>query len=740
MNITSDKAVNAGRSGFLMVLMAGLLTGIGTLVAATSFAALIFSGALAPFVTRGIGIALVTAVVCGVLVSLLGTCSRAIAIPQDRIAPVLALMAAAIVAGLPADLPPAQVFSTVTVAIVVATLLTGLSLTLMGLFRIGGLVRFAPQSVVGGFLAGTGWLLLLGGLRVGSDAPLDSPAELTLLLTPASLMHWLPGIGLGLVLLLVIGRVRHPLALPLLLIAATVGCYGLAALLGLSAVDLADRGWLLGPFPAGAALWRPLGAADLAATYWPAIREQAGGLLTIVLLSAVSILMTVSALELMVRRDLDVNRELRAAGFANLVAGLGGGMVGFHSLSFSALVINLGVRSRAVGLVAALVSAAALLIGPEPLGYLPRPVLSGLLAFLGLSFLTEWLLRSWSRVPRSEWVLIAVIALAMAVLGFLPGVGIGLLLAIGLFVINYSRTSVIRAALPGSRCRSTVERHPAEEGFLRAHGDRIHVVRLQGYLFFGTTRRLRAALAERLAAGGDPLRYLLLDFERVTGVDPSAVYVFAKLAQLAEQHRFRLVVTHVDTATARLLEGGALDEANLMALRLFPDLDHGLEWCEEQVLARHDGSNVEALPTILAQLCARLDSDADRAALMGYLAPLSLPPGSVLAAQGESSDALFFVEAGTVSVYRIGPDGARVRLRRTGPGTVVGEVGLYLGVPRSALVTTDGDTELLCLSAEALARMEREAPRLAAVFHRFMVEMAADRLLRATKALEDVAD
>ena len=78
-------------------------------------------------------------------------------------------------------------------------------------------------------------------------------------------------------------------------------------------------------------------------------------LIALLLTTINSILLNTSALELAADEEIDLNKELRASGLANLLGGFGGGMVGFQSLTLSALTLRMGVKSRVVGLVSAFV-------------------------------------------------------------------------------------------------------------------------------------------------------------------------------------------------------------------------------------------------------------------------------------------------------------------------------------------------------------------------------------------------
>ena len=93
-----------------------------------------------------------------------------------------------------------------------------------------------------------------------------------------------------------------------------------------------------------------------------------------------------------------------------------------------------------------------------------------------------------------------------------------------------------------------------------------------------------------------------------------------------------------------------------------------------------------------------------------------------------------------VSVFLETANGERIRLRRTEPGTIIGELGFYLQQPRTASVIADQDATVYRLSSQALLRMEDREPELAMVFHRFMAEFSSMRLVFTTRTLEAVAN
>src|SRR5690606_37450278 len=154
-------------------MFAGLLIGAIVLVFEISVVVLIFSGDLSVFAAQGIGFVIFGSIILGLIVSLGSSLHGVIAIPQDNTGVVLALIAASISGALPASATPEERFMTVMAAIILAGVVTGLSLLFLGVFKLGNLTRFIPYPVIGRILAGTGWLLFRGGISVMSDINLS---------------------------------------------------------------------------------------------------------------------------------------------------------------------------------------------------------------------------------------------------------------------------------------------------------------------------------------------------------------------------------------------------------------------------------------------------------------------------------------------------------------------------------------------------------------------------------------
>ena len=156
-------------TALLTGLLSGLIVGIVVVIVAISFAVLIFSGDLASLAPRGISLGLFTGLVMAGSIAVTSSFRGMVATPQDVPAAITALIAASVAAALPSGTGPDELFATVVAAIALTTLATGLFFLALGFLKLGGLSRFIPYPVIGGFLAGTGWLLLKGSVGVLAD-------------------------------------------------------------------------------------------------------------------------------------------------------------------------------------------------------------------------------------------------------------------------------------------------------------------------------------------------------------------------------------------------------------------------------------------------------------------------------------------------------------------------------------------------------------------------------------------
>jgi sulfate permease, SulP family len=723
--------------GWPTTIAAGVIIGAIETVLAVAFAAFVFGGLLSRNLPDGIGLYLAAAAVTVATFAWRGGRRGVVGSVQDAAAAVLAAAAAAAAAkaaqlqqiatvvGLE-DFEAPDVFLTVIAATLVVTVLCGAFFLLLGWRRWGNLIRFVPYPVVGGFLAGTGWLLLTGGIYVASSVQADL-TRIDDLARPYTLMRWLPAFAFGVVLLLAVRIVRKPLAIPVAIGIGLAGFVLVALAMGSGLDELREGRWLLGPFET-TRLWQPWTLRAVTGADWGAVVGTWPSIATAVFVAALALLFNVGGTELVLERDLDTNVELRDAGVLNVVSGALGGIPGYHALSLTALAARMNVSARRAGLIAALVPLAAVVAGASVVELIPRTIVSGVLVFLGLAFLVEWVWDKRKVLPRIEYLVVLVILTVIIVQGYLAGIVVGLVLAALLFAFSYGRVDLMRQVSFGDAYHSNVDRPPAERAALRALRDRVLILRVSGFVFFGSAARLLEQIRARVESS--PPRFLLIDLRRVTGMDASAVVAFSKAMRLAGSHGSEMIVTGASERVRADLERGGVTEQG-ESLRVEPDLDRGLERCEEVLLA-------EEVPAAGEKVAG--GADVLPASLVPYMERVAVNEGTVVLRQEEPPGDLYVLVEGRLAVQTVTPEGRRVRLRTLRPGVVIGELAFYTGAPRTADVVAETPCVVLRCSREQIARIEADDPVAAIALHRWFAETLAGRLSETMHTFDSLLD
>ena len=187
-------------------------------------------------------------------------------------------------------------------------------------------------------------------------------------------------------------------------------------------------------------------------------------------------------------------------------------------------------------------------------------------------------------------------------------------------------------------------------------------------------------------------------------------------------------------------KGGLIDKADENFIVL-PTLDHGLEWCENQILAHQGITDLTGvIERIERQLKQAIPDLKDVKQLTKYLEKKELNQDEYLIYQGDQPDEMYFIEAGLVTAQLELPDGNIMRLKSMRGGTTVGEMGMYLGNTRTASVVADRPSIVYRLSKEALKEMEKKDPEIAALLHQWIARLLAERLAENNRTIEALLD
>ena len=690
-----------------------------------SFTAIIYSGPLAPFIGTGIGLSLLGGVLMCSTGGFLYTYRGTICHPQDVTAIVLAVSATSIAAAWPNG-QEQSLLATIVMLVAVATAVSGIITYLFGYFSLGFLARFVPYPVVGGFLAATGYLLLIGavGMGLGETFSISNPQ---VLFADGAIIKWLPWLLLGTVIAIVAMRVQSELLLPGSLLLAAVAFYAGLLVTGTNLDEARRAGLMLGPFPAGGFL-KSLTPSLVLDADWSVVLHQTVTLLAVALLTVVGTLLHATGLELSLDQEFDLEKDLRATGVANIAGALGGGLIGFQLMSGTSLGKKLHLGGALPGLSAAAGCAITFLFGGEFLSVLPVGLFVTVVAYLGADFLFTWLWLKRKQLSRADYALVFLILMVTAAVGFFEALGVGVLAATAFFILSFSQVDVVRLRSTLSTRRSLVERCEADIAYLMENGEHIVVLELSGYLFFGTANALLERVRAELSATSRP-HAVILDFSRVRGLDASASHSLGKLSKACSRAGVRLVYSGLRPGLKESYLRGA---SELNAALLVEDLDGALRTEEDGLLARRFVDGNDAMPEVGSGQLPLVSLQG----IAGKFPQVALRAGEILINQGAVSSEMFILLSGAMRAEVTRPDDAPVVVARFVPGAIIGEIAFYSSVPRTATVVADEASSLLKIDAESLAAPAPERTPAETV-HVYAATSLARRLKNATMLLRD---
>ncbi len=694
-------------------VLSGLVCAVIVIAFGLVDAALLFSGPLSQYLAVGIALTTLGAVILVCSIGLFGRLRGAQGGSQE--APVVIIFT--MLTALQSQVDSHALLVTSLAVISLSSLACGLTLWLVGFSGAGRYVRLIPHPVLAGFLAGSGVLMAGFALTLMNGEPVVW-SELFANRDLALISKLGVGLLLCAVLLYLDLKGAHPLILPFVLLAGVLGFHALVAFSPLELNAFVADGWTLATAPVQTN-YPPLDLVTFSAIDWSAILVVSPQLLSLMVVVTLANLIKVSSIELMFEQQVDENKELRLSGVANLICAPLALVPGYHSMSGSQLAYRLGNASPMVALFCGIFSVIAIFFAGGLLMYLPRFVFGGILLWLGLSIFYDSLVTTWGRIRRIESAMIALIAFTVVVIGFLPGLVVGLACGIVMFVIEYSQQTPVRGLYSGAQMRSNVDRDPATLEWLAGRGEQVLIVRLHGYLFFGTAHRFVQIFNNRLKKlEPGTLRHLILDFDHVTGIDLTALRAFERVAFIARDSGFtvQLCGTRPDVAKAMARDAGVSLQTHAL------NLDEALEFVEEQMLYQRElGATPEAIDLGLCSETPVGSLFRDKGEL------LELAMGEPLLAPGEWPVGVMLLMSGELDAW-VSRDETRIRVRRMRPGAMVGEVSYFLEQPASAGVVAVSDASLLLLSHKALADLVVDNPTALADLHRHLAQLLARRL------------
>jgi sulfate permease, SulP family len=529
------------RHHFAADLGAGLTVGIVALPLAMAFA-------IASGVKPEQG--LFTAVIGGLIVSLLGGSSVQIGGPAGAFI--------VIVYGILARYGLTN--------LLIATALAGVLLFLMGLFRLGALVRYIPVTIVIGFTNGIAVLIAFSqlkdllGLRI-DKLPSDFFAQVHALATHLGTVNW-PALGLGLGTVLMLFAWPRLFAPGSLLPASMLEGRTLRTasrvpgpIVALVSLSLLAWWWSLPVETIGTrfgGIPQSLPTLELPPFSWQSAKELVFPTLTIALLGGIESLLCARIADNLVEHPRhDPNQELMAQGVANMVVPFFGGLPVTGTIARTVTSIRAGATSPVAGIVHSLTLLAVVLVAAPLAAAVPLAVLAGIVLFAAWN-MGEWhefaRLRRFSLPYRT--VLLGTFFLTV-VFDLTVAVQVGLVMACGFFIYRMSELFRVEAA-PDSP--------PG-----------VQVFRLYGALFFGAVGKVEA-VARQLPAG---TRAVVLETHQLVSLDNSGLETLVQLSRTLSRQGIALLLCDLNPQPLAMVRRAGFD-AELGAENITPHLGAAL--------------------------------------------------------------------------------------------------------------------------------------------------------------------
>ncbi|KAF7587696.1 hypothetical protein BBP40_006855 [Aspergillus hancockii] len=466
---------------------------------------------------------------------------------------------------------PRSVIATTILAFSASSVLTGLVFFLMGTCKLGSLIGFFPRHILIGCIGGVGFFLLQTGVEVSARLPgsLEYTAPtLQKLFSADTILLWLVPLLLAISLLVLKRFVRSNFL---------VGGYFIAVAIIFYIVKLSAR------VPMDT-LHKNFSAVD-----WTAFIDTIPAMFALTFFGVLHVPINVPALGISTGEDnVNVDRELMAHGVTNALSGFTGSIQNYLVYTNSLLFIDSGGDSRLAGVMLAAATLGILLVGPVIVGFIPVMVVGALIFLLGIELMEEALIDTWGKLHRHEYVTVVIIVVTMGAWDFVVGIFVGIILACMSFVVQTSRKSAIRATFSGKIAGSTVRRPPIQQRFLREAGQQTLIIKLGGYLFFGTivnVENTMRGLIEEEAFNKRPIRFIILDFSRVYGIDFSAAEAFTRINRILRKRNVLMTISglNMEGEVGRSLQNVGLFESG-SDVQIFEDFNSALEFCENDYL------------------------------------------------------------------------------------------------------------------------------------------------------------
>jgi SulP family sulfate permease len=638
----------------------------------------------------------------GLIAPLAGDRARLVTAPCAPAAAVLSALAAGFAqSGVPAE--------KALMLIGLIGLLAGVIQIALGLAGIGKLIKFIPFPVVSGYLSGVGLIII--GSQIPKFLGVAGTEGLIATLSHPALWDWQSAV-VGLVVvaaMLLMPYLTKAIPATILAVVCGIACYGVLAFFDPSLRVLEHNPRLVGPLTEGGAnLMDTLGVhlpgADLLSL--SSLLQVAVPALTLAVLLSIDTLKTCLVIDAMTNTGHDANRELIGQGVGNMASSLVGGIPGAGTMGASLINISSGGTTRMSGFAAGVASLLALAFLAPLIAWVPVAALAGILIVTGFRMIDRQSLAFfYTPATRLDFLVILSVILVAIFGNLIAASGVGVALAILLFIREQTRSSVVRKRTEGVDIFSRRHGGSNPSAWPDSKTHEAVVFELQGSLFFGTASQLHAALEPETSSH----KYVILSMRRVQSLDVTATHVLEQIKDQLEKNDAYLVFCDIPKDLPSglkmkrfLKETGVVRPTNKAFA--FRQLEDALKWVEERERPQTTGTEPMASVTLDLSAMPLLGNTGEAAlhALQDLVQTRKLRAGKKLFKFHGEDDCLYFIRSGLIQVHTALQHKGTITLAELGPGELLCSNGFLRAEDPSLEAIATTDAEVYALSRAAL--------------------------------------
>jgi len=384
---------------------------------------------------------------------------------------------------------------------------------------------------------------------------------------------------------------------------------------------------------------------------------------------------------------------------------------------------------------------AVLLLTPL-IAWIPVAALAALLVVIGVKMI-DWhsieLVKS--RDTALDFAVILAVVLVANTMSLIAASGLGITLAILMFVTEQIHTSTLRRKTYGNKIFSKRIRTQAEKDLLAVEGTKTIVFELQGSLFFGTTDQLYSSIESDIKNA----KFVLMDFQCVQSLDVTAGHMIERIQKMMDVTGAVLVLSRLPE---RLPSGrdlktyvdhiGLLKESNT---KLFPEMSDALEWIEDETIRLHklEIQSTDLLGLTDFDLFRDLTS-AEAQEINQSAQHLSFHKGQLIYEHNTPGNSLLLISRGQIKLTLPVKGGQHVHLLTLGKGQFFGEMSFLDGHAHSADAYAVEDTELISIDRDSLAHAIGQDQRMMLILFKKISLAIAERLRHSNAELHELRE